>query len=366
MELESDGDTDEFKKASSKKRKRENANLQNEDKYKPFIKNGYTRKYPDNGSNGDFSVFVEHTNKEIKIGNMNPLNLSKFFKNIKGVSERSRINANKIKISFNQAALANDFLKANVLAENELRAYIPAASVERVGVVRFIPKDVSNLELFEKITCEKDIIGIRRFMKRENGKLTPFTTISITFSGTTLPEYILLDGWRYKIHSYIPPVLQCYKCFKFNHSAKICHGNQKCSKCAEDHSFKDCSTDNFKCINCGGNHLAISKECPIKSAKINKTRMTYSMAANNDYKSNFPGLPTTFKTSNKNKNYLKHVDTPTKVAETKSKENFNISEIINNTKFLDTIIKTLVTIGNSNSIKTTSQIKDIFIKNLTE
>ncbi|CAH2100819.1 unnamed protein product [Euphydryas editha] len=46
------------------------------DKYKPFIKNGYTRQYPDNSSNGDFVVYVEHLDREITLCNMNPLNLS--------------------------------------------------------------------------------------------------------------------------------------------------------------------------------------------------------------------------------------------------------------------------------------------------
>ncbi|XP_045451488.1 uncharacterized protein LOC123661922 [Melitaea cinxia] len=363
MQGESDGDEEErsVKSISGKKRRITTPTI---DKYKTYTKNGYTRQYPDNSSNGDFVVYLEHLDREIKLGNMNPLNLSKYFKNIKGVHERARINSNKIKISFKQAALANDFLKSRCLLEHNLRAYIPASSVERVGVIRYIPKEIGNKELFEKICCDRDVVGIRRFMKREKGNLIPLSTISITFSGTSLPEYILLDGWRYKVHTYIPPLLQCFKCLKFNHSAKICRSEQVCSKCSENHSYKDCSSETLKCTNCSGNHLAISKDCPIKAARILKHRQSYAMATINKDFVNFPALPkssiqkyTGKVDSNKNIE-LPHVPTKT--------DNFNISDIVNNTKVMNSIIKTLVALGNSESIKTTSHIKEIFIKNLSE
>ncbi|XP_041975663.1 uncharacterized protein LOC121730611 [Aricia agestis] len=351
MQGESDGDdASSYKSSSSKKRKIFDSPG---DKYKPFQKPSYTRKYPDTTSNGEFVVFVEHCNKDTKIGNMNPLNLSKIFKNAKGVHERSRISARKIKIIFKQAALANDFLNAQFIQENNLRAYIPAASVERVGVVRYIPKEISNRELFEKISSDLDIIGVRRFMKKENNTFVPLNTITVTFSGTVLPQCIFLDGWRYKVHNYIPPVLQCFKCLLFNHSAKYCFNEQACSKCAENHSYKECTSEALKCKNCGGNHLAISKECPIKASKIKKN---ISLRVNNstyaDITNNLTSFPPLTKANPQN---VKIVP-----------EKISAQDIINNQKILEAIISTIVSIGNSNEIKTTTHIKETFIKNFNK
>lgn len=138
--------------------------------------------YPDNSNNDEFPVYVESSNREDKLGNKNPLQLSKLFKNVKGIHERRRINASKIMLVFKQAADANNFLTNDCLDQNYMRAYIPAASVERVGVVRYIPKETTNQELHIKLTSDAEIIAVRRFMKKNGTDLVPLTTISVTFA----------------------------------------------------------------------------------------------------------------------------------------------------------------------------------------
>ena len=85
-----------------------------------------------------------------------------------------------------------------------------------------------------------------------------------------------------------PDVPQCKNCWKWDHSAKVCHIQEsKCIKCNGPHITKHhckfawyCKTntklnpprlktkkDNpcpytFKCLNCKGSHLADSIECP--------------------------------------------------------------------------------------------------------
>ena len=64
-----------------------------------------------------------------------------------------------------------------------------------------------------------------------------------------------------------PPVTQCYQCQGFNHVAKDCKSKVQCMRCAGPHKSSECTEkdkDSFspKCINCSGNHVAASRECP--------------------------------------------------------------------------------------------------------
>lgn len=191
MEPESGGDDDGCMATprTTKKRKMKEqlpaASSSQDDKYKPYFKPEYKRSYPDNSSKEEFPIYVEGINE--KIGNKNPLYLSKFFKNVKGIVEKRRLNANKIMVVFKQAVAANDFLSHSCLKENNLKAYIPAASVERTGTIRFVDKESSNAELYEKLMADAEIIAVRRFTKKVGQEIVPLTTVSVTFVGTSLP-----------------------------------------------------------------------------------------------------------------------------------------------------------------------------------
>ncbi|KAL0869326.1 hypothetical protein ABMA27_007585 [Loxostege sticticalis] len=353
--------------ANKKRKLGEDGGKEDESKYKIFSKPGYKRMYPDNCTNDEFPVYVEGLKQDDKIGNKNPLLLSKIFKQVKGIHESRRLKANKIMLVFKQASAANDFLKHSCLEENSMKAYIPASSVEAIGVVRYIPKETSNKDLFHKLTADAEIITVRRFMKKEQDELVPLTTISVTFVGTVLPQYIYLDNWRYKVFKYVPPLMQCYKCLKFNHSAKICRSEQVCSKCNGKHNYKECTSEIVKCSNCQGDHFAISKLCPIKIEKQeihknkNNSNKTYAslLVKNND----FPSLPQRSQNvpivqSNKIKNKPSGQSLPIIV-------NDSIENIVNNSKLIDAVVKTLIALGNSNQIKTSAHIREELLKNLS-
>lgn len=86
---------------------------------------------------------------------------------------------------------------------------------------------------------------------------------------------------------------QCFRCQKFNHSAKNCHAEPKCVKCGQNHLSVECKftiNDKTICANCGKNHPASYKGCEafpkpkktVKSNVINKNKHTnYADAVKN-------------------------------------------------------------------------------------
>jgi hypothetical protein len=332
-----------------------------EQQYKPFSKAGYKRLFPDNATDNEFCVYIEGE----KVGNKNPLMLAGLFKNeIKGVTNIRRINANKVGVTFSQANNANNLIKnEEFLNKYTYKAYIPARAVEKIGVLRFVPTNISNEELFKKLSSAYEIINVRRFTKKIDGVLKPMGSVSVTFLTNVLPDYVYLDIFRYKVYEYIAPLLQCYKCLRFNHGAKICNAVQKCSICAGEHHFSKCDNDTVKkCINCGGQHLAISRECPIKKAKITEkyNKISYANAIlktqdsnlMKNYNTNFPPIKP-----------LKSVKPATSSPEPISKE-ILINEILNSDIILKGLIGTLVTLGNGNRKLTSTVIKEVLIKQL--
>lgn len=78
---------------------------------------------------------------------------------------------------------------------------------------------------------------------------------------------------------YIPAIRQCFNCGQLNHSTKFCKNNPKCLTCSQAwHQDGSSCSGITNCINCGGNHRSLSKECP---EIIIKKRTTELMATQN-------------------------------------------------------------------------------------
>jgi len=43
---------------------------------------------------------------------------------------------------------------------------------------------------------------------------------------------------------------QCFNCSKYNHRHRECRGTLTCPLCTGNHSLKECTAQNYKCINC--------------------------------------------------------------------------------------------------------------------
>lgn len=352
------------------------------DAYLPYYKPNYKRLYPENSTNTDFKVYVESTNDD-RLGNKSPIYLNHIFSlEIKGVTAIQRVNANKIAVIFKQYNTANNFINnTTFLTKYNIKAFIPAAQIEKTGIIRFVPANISNRELYTRLSSIYEIVAIRRFSKKIGQERIPLQTVSVTFLSNVLPNNVQYDLFSYRVFEYIPPLLQCYRCFKFNHSARVCNGKQRCSICGGEHLYKECDKPTeISCINCSGPHLAISRLCPIKAKKIIEKKNNISYAGVTSTKqvitneTDFPPLPSPkSQVVNSNVTVKKSINIPVN----KSVQNVNKAkivhstdlktQIISNNDVLMALVQTLVELGNKDDSTPTNikTIKDTLVKNLT-
>lgn len=376
------------------------------EQYKPYFKPNYKRQYPENSTKSEFKVFVEHLNPKDRLGNKSPIYLNHIFTtDIKGVMAIQRLNANKIAVVFKQYNTANNFLNNSAFLEkHSMRAYIPATQIEKTGIIRFVPANISNKDLYTKLNSIYEIIAVRRFTKKVGHERVPLQTVSITFLSNELPDDVQYDLFSYRVFKYVPPLQQCFKCFKFNHSAKICNGKQRCSICSGEHIYTQCDNPNeLKCANCSGQHLAISKLCPIKMSKlIEKQNEIKNNTYANVTKTNipetneYPPLPmpqhqqpkqlvnnppvqsvnnpvqnvnTSPSVNKKNVNRRKSAAPQAENAHYAQVQSMDLkAQILASSDVLSALVRTLVELGNNadpNAVITTASIQDRLIKNLS-
>lgn len=314
-----------------------------DNKYLPYKVENYSRQYVEGGGDYEYLVIYECTKEGEAIGDRDLMALGAVLKRAnKGIKRFKRINKYKIGAIFERPGLANSALKNDKTnKELNIHATIPASLTEVTGVINSVPTRMSNKSIYEGISSARNVVTVRRLMRRvreEDGSshLQPTTTVAITFGCPVLPDHIDIDSWYFPVSVYIPPISQCLKCLRYGHIAKFCKNSQKCSICGEGHFYKDC-TKNSKdaiCSNCNGNHVAISSECPMKKQKIKENenkykKLSYSSILDNNQ---FPSLG--------------------------SKLNTNITSLLKSDKFLSPLISAiikLITLNKSENTPITSE-----------
>ena len=70
-------------------------------------------------------------------------------------------------------------------------------------------------------------------------------------------------------------LIPCYKCYKYDHKSEACitPNVTLCSECAaDDHIYRNCRSENKKCLNCKGNHRTFAARCPVRKNLINERK----------------------------------------------------------------------------------------------
>lgn len=77
-----------------------------------------------------------------------------------------------------------------------------------------------------------------------------------------LPRFMVANGCLMAIESFRFPVTQCGNYWKYGHIKRFCPSKARtCRKCGKKH--ESCDTNNYKSVNCKGEHILLGKSmCP--------------------------------------------------------------------------------------------------------
>lgn len=213
---------------------------------------------------GPYTIYIEYINicPESK-----PLNDIRTGRLLNKLRLRSALNTKQIgkfrnKIVFKDKEEANKLISDKSLESENLKAFIPKQYVERVGVIKDVPEELTEEEILEHIVSKYKVKAIWRFKRKlDTGNMVNTSTIKIVFEGQLIPDEVVLFFACRKVLPYIFSVTQCRLCFLYGHIEKNCKGQKRCQICSEvnteDH---DCSNV-VKCRHCNESHTSNSKLC---------------------------------------------------------------------------------------------------------
>lgn len=147
------------------------------------------------------------------------------------------------------------------------------------GVIHGLLESQENLD---EIAGE---IGAHHMKRIGRDPTTSKTTLIAYPREMNLPQYVAIDGQRFKVYPFIPKPRRCDRCQRFGHLPDHCPNNVICSRCSGNHAYNECpNKDAPKCANCFQEHSAAHRQCPvyIKTQEVLKVRaiekVTYAQA----------------------------------------------------------------------------------------
>jgi len=181
------------------------------------------------------------------------------------------------------AKSANNLVLNPNLPKENLKAFVPTYHTIRSGIIKDISQHYEENDLLEFLDSPFKVCEVRRLNRRirieGETKYIPSRTVCLKFAGQILPKYVFLCRNRYEIFPFIPKIKICFSCYRVGHISKACKGKPRCIFCGKDpHDNNDsCPERNNppKCINCHGEHLASSHDCPM----VTKHKTVISLAA---------------------------------------------------------------------------------------
>ena len=208
---------------------------------------------------------------------------------IKDIRTNKRRNLIVVELSKNHLESLETILKIDKLGDFEVEAHLPITEAYKYGVISPVDTDIDPNSLLELIKVREpvgifgqdgNLVEVQRLKRKDkvSGSWVDSESLKLTYKGSKLPEVISICHMSYKVRPYVGTPLQCYNCQRLSHSAKTCTANTRCLLCSGNHHKDQCKAKTFKCANCGGGHIANSKECEYFSfgKKIEEVRIKES------------------------------------------------------------------------------------------
>ena len=90
--------------------------------------------------------------------------------------------------------------------------------------------------------------------------------VILTFNTTVLPRSVPVGFEWCRVRTYIPNPRRCFKCQRYGHFSSVCTRAEVCANCSSlehSHSRENPCQQKASCTNCGQEHPAFSKRCPM-------------------------------------------------------------------------------------------------------
>lgn len=243
--------------------------------------------------NGPFYAYIQHTSKNI--GRLHEMAVGRLLHEELGIKaaikEICKAGYNRIKVEMKSMKDVVNLVNNASLKSKNLHAYVPKHLTEIRGVIKFVDTSISEEKLLHSIECDGMVKGVKRTYKKiikddKSTQLVPRQTVIVSFYGNKLPPFVYINSCRRAVEVFIGNVVQCFKCLRFGHVAKICKSKeQRCKNCGDAHEGL-CNAGTM-CIHCRStSHNGLSKICEkyLTEKKIKRfmaeNRVTYNEAKN--------------------------------------------------------------------------------------
>lgn len=240
-------------------------------------------KKTDKNENPNTVIYVAG---DTNLGIISPIKLSKMISAAFGkVTRVVRMKTGGLRITCLSTEKAELALNVTTMGVIPVKVSLPREQTFKYqGVIGPIEIDVLAEEISDELNHDQSFVSVRRMTKYVNGERLATKTFILTYSGE-LPTECFLGAFRYKITPTYNPT-RCYKCQRYGHGADNCHSKLRCAKCAGEHKYEDCvSNETQHCKQCKKTHSLAYKGCQTyyiaKEVQVYKTanKLSYAEAA---------------------------------------------------------------------------------------
>ena len=217
-------------------------------------------------SNFPHFIVIESVDKTNPITKVSPFAIEKQLSGILGTPKSvKKLKNETILVECNTRQQSENLLKNETFVGQDVYIYAHTTLNSSRGVVRCNDLSYCTIEEIEENLRPQGITAVKRVSVKRDNKTIQTNTYFLSFNSPSVPKNIKVGFLNVNVSVYVPNPMRCYRCQKFGHTESRCTKTPVCGRCSfvgEEHMYSTCTND-IKCLNCGGQHLARSKDCPI-------------------------------------------------------------------------------------------------------
>ncbi|GAB0098325.1 hypothetical protein DMENIID0001_140440 [Sergentomyia squamirostris] len=214
----------------------------------------------------------------------------------KSIVEIKKVFSDKVRVIFSNVSEANK-CPFDIDLATRFRVYIQAKEVEVDGVVIMEldePEDllpsgegrmngsdvkIKILEVFRMNKKKVNLVPVTREGPSTEIAMEKKITwvagkaVRVTFQGSILPDYIILDNLKIQVLAYSQKIMHCENCLRYGHTKAFCGNKKRCAKCGLVHEdgIATCTANEYHCPNCKKAFPSVKHLCEKRALIADKT-----------------------------------------------------------------------------------------------